>query len=145
MSGTIGDAIRWRLHVPLPPARVFAALISSEERARYWAESAVEANGVIHFEFINGDACDARILASHAPSVFAIDYFGATARFELIDDGAGGTDLVLSHDGVAQDDWQETHAGWLNVLLPLKAWLLTGVDIRNHDPRRTWNQRYADQ
>ena len=145
MSVEPGDQISWRLHLPVPPARVFAALTSAEERAKYWAESAVEIDGVIHFEFINGDASDARILARQEPSILTIEYFGAAARFELIDDGAGGTDLVLSHTGVAPDDWHETHAGWLTVLLPLKAWLMTGVDIRNHDPRRTWNQRYVDQ
>lgn len=30
------------------------------------------------------------------------------------------------------------HAGWLNVLFPLKAWLLQGLDWRNDDPTRTW-------
>ncbi len=34
--------------------------------------------------------------------------------------------------------------GWLNVLLPLKAMLDFGVDLRNHDPTRTWNERYVD-
>lgn len=43
------------------------------------------------------------------------------------------------------DEWAEVHAGWLNVLFPLKAWTTFGVDLRNHDPTRTWHEGYADQ
>lgn len=32
-----------------------------------------------------------------------------------------------------------------NVLFPLKAWLVSGIDLRNHDPQRTCDQRDADQ
>ena len=46
---------------------------------------------------------------------------------------------------VAAEEWHEVHAGWLNVLLPLKAWIAHGVDLRNHDPGRTWAQGYVDQ
>ena len=79
------------------------------------------------------------------PHVFSIEYMGGPARFELTPDGRGGTDLLLTHSGTASEDWHEVHAGWLNVLFPLKAWLVHGSDLRNHDPDRTWNQGYADQ
>jgi hypothetical protein len=46
---------------------------------------------------------------------------------------------------VEGDAWHEVHAGWLNVLFPLKAYVAHGVDLRNHDPRRTWDEGYADQ
>jgi Activator of Hsp90 ATPase homolog 1-like protein len=137
--------IKWRLHIPVAPAIVFRALDTNDGRARFWAQSAVERDGVIQFEFINGQTWEAAIVERIEPSGLAIDYFGGTARFELADDGAGGTDLTLTHTEVSEDDWNETHAGWLNVLLTLKAWLVTGVDIRNHDPKRTWDQGYVDQ
>jgi uncharacterized protein YndB with AHSA1/START domain len=42
-----GDAIdgpiRWRMHIPVPPDKVFAVLDSDDGRASFWAESAVEA------------------------------------------------------------------------------------------------------
>ena len=37
------------------------------------------------------------------------------------------------------------HAGWLNVLFPLKGYIDHGVDLRNHDPGRAWDDGYADQ
>jgi hypothetical protein len=141
----VSREICWRLHLPVPPSRVFATIDSADGRARFWAESAEEHDGVIRFRFINGATYDSRVVERRIPSLFAIDYFGAQARFELTDDGRGGTDLVLTHAGVSDDEWLETHAGWLNVLLLLKAWLVTGIDLRNHDPHRTWDQRYVDQ
>lgn len=70
---------------------------------------------------------------------------GGQATFELASDGAGGTDLLLTHEGVAIADWNETHAGWLNVLFPLKAWIVYGADLRNHDPERLWDRGFADR
>jgi hypothetical protein len=79
------------------------------------------------------------------PVLLTIDYFGGRARFELAPDGRGGTELLLTHDQVAPEEWNEVHAGWLNVLFPLKAWVTHGVDLRNHDGERSWDQGYADQ
>jgi hypothetical protein len=53
--------------------------------------------------------------------------------------------LSLTHSEVNPEDWNEVHAGWLNVLFPLKAWVGFSVDLRNHDPRRLWDDGYADQ
>ena len=140
-----GGPIRWRMHLPVPPERVFEALDRDAGRASFWAESAVERDGSIEFTFINGERTISRIARREPPRVFALEYFGAVARFELTPDGQGGTDLLLTQDGVPAAEWHEVHAGWLNVLFPLKAWLAFGVDLRNHDRTRTWEQGYADQ
>ena len=140
-----GGPIRWRIHIPVPPTAVYAALATDAGRASFWAESAVEADGHIHFVFVSGETYAARIVERQEPTVFAIDYFGAIARFDLADDGAGGTELLLTHSGVAEEDWCEVHAGWLNVLFPLKAWVVASVDLRTHDRRRSWERGYADQ
>ena len=141
----VAGPIRWRMHIPASPEKVFAALDSGEGRARFWAETADETDGHIDFRFINGYTCRSKVLERRHPFVLGIDYFGGPARFELTPDGKGGTDLLLTHDGVAPEEWNEVHAGWLNVLFPLKAWVVHGVDLRNHDSARTWEQGYADQ
>jgi uncharacterized protein YndB with AHSA1/START domain len=140
-----GGPIRWRMHLRVPPERVYAALDTDEGRAAFWAESAVERDGAVDFRFINGARTSGRILTRRPPHEWAVEYFGSVARFELTPDGRGGTDLLLTNSGVPADEWQEVHAGWLNVLFPLKAWLAHGVDLRNHDPTRSWEQGYADQ
>ena len=140
-----GGPIRWRMHIPASPEAVYGALDSDEGRAAFWAESAVERDGFIHFEFVGGCRERSRIIERKAPEVFAIQYFGTVARFELTDDGSGGTELLLTHEGVPDEEWNEVHAGWLNVLFPLKAWVGYGIDLRNHDPERSWEEGYADQ
>ncbi len=144
-GNSVGGPIRWRLHVPAPPTTVFQTLASDEGRASFWAESARETDGVIHFEFMNGIRHQSRILERQPPSVFAIDYFGGVARFELQPDGRGGTDVTLTHADVSIEDWHEVHAGWLNVLFPMKAWIVFGVDLRTHDPERLWDDGFVDQ
>ena len=136
--------IRWKLHLPAPPETVYRALASDEGRASFWAERAVEKDGAIHFEFGNGVTCESRILDREPPHRFSLEYFGAPASFTLASDGRGGTDLTLVHDGVPPEEWIETHAGWLNVLFPLKAYVAFGVDLRNHDRERLWDHGYAD-
>lgn len=140
-----GGSIHWRMHIPAPPETVFAALDTDEGRAAFWAESAVETDGSIAFRFINGYSWRGKVLERRAPDLWCVDYFGGPARFELTEDGSGGTELLLTHDGVGHDAWNEVHAGWLNVLFPLKAYVMHGVDLRNHDPVRSWDQGYADQ
>lgn len=140
-----GGPIRWRMHLPVPPQAVFEALDSDAGRASFWAESGVERDGAIEFRFINGFSCRSRLLERRPPHLWSLDYLGGPVRFELADDGRGGTDLLLTHEGVAAEEWNEVHAGWLNVLFPLKAWLAHGVDLRNHDPERSWDQGFADQ
>lgn len=144
-GNAIGGPIRWRMHLAVPRERVFEALNSDRGRASFWAESAIEVAGLIEFRFANGFAYKSRILERRAPELFLIDYFGSPARFELTPDGDGGTDLLLTHDYISDEEWNEVHAGWLNVLFPLKAWIVHGVDLRNHDPRRSWDHGYADQ
>ena len=141
----LGGPIRWRMHIPAPVDRVFDTLDTDSGRRGFWAESAIESGGTIEFRFANGETHRARVLERLRPHVYAIEYFGGPARFDLADDGAGGTDLLLTHEGIADDEWNEVHAGWLNVLFPLKAWAAHRIDLRNHDRRRTWDSGYADQ
>jgi uncharacterized protein YndB with AHSA1/START domain len=133
------------MHIPAPPQEVFSALDSDQGRASFWAESAIQTGSYIEFRFINGYAYKSKVIERRPPHVFSIEYMGGPARFDLTSDGRGGTDLLLTHSGTAPEHWHEVHAGWLNVLFPLKAWLVHGSDLRNHDPDRTWEIGYADQ
>jgi uncharacterized protein YndB with AHSA1/START domain len=119
-------------------------LATDEGRARFWAESAEEHDGVIQFRFPNGFAWDGEILLREPPRRFAVNYFSDRVTFELDEDGNGGTDLLLVDEGQGGDERHEVHAGWVSVLMTLKAAVDHGVDLRNHDPQRSWDQGYAD-
>ena len=138
------DSITWRIHFRSDPERAFHMLTSDEGRATFWAESAVERDGSIEFLFPNGMRYVGKILEYSPPTRFSIEYFGSVATFELAEDGRGGTDLTLTDSGVPDEDRAETAAGWVSVLLGLKSAVDFGVDLRNHDPLRNWDQGFID-
>jgi uncharacterized protein YndB with AHSA1/START domain len=137
--------VTWRLHLRTPPEQVYTLLATDAGRARFWAEAAVEAEGDIHFVFPNGATWRGRVLAAEPPGRFSLVYYGgSTTTFTLAGDGQGGTELALADEGVLEADYAEVLAGWVSVLLALKAAADFGVDLRNHDPARTWDQGYAE-
>ena len=137
--------IQWRLHTASPPERIYALLAGDEGRARFWAETSRSDGERFRLTFVMGIETECRVLEAVPHSRFAFIYFGTKVVFELAPDGNGGTDLLLTNSEVPQDQYHEMLPGWLNVLLPLKAAADFGVDLRNHDPDRTWRERYGDQ
>ena len=145
------DAIRdrtrvsWRVHLASPPAAVYDLVATPAGRRRFWAESAEEHDGIVEFRFSSGAVWRGRVLDRVPARRFAVEYFGGShAVFECAADGAGGTDLTLTETGIAPSEWEENHAGWVSVLLALKAAADFGVDLRNHDATRTWDAGFVD-
>jgi len=136
--------IRWKMHFVSPKESVFAALATDEGRARYWAESALEVDGQVTFNILGYEPFSGRVLKRNTPSLFKIEYFGTIVEFSLRDDGKGGTDLLLLATQVDESIRMEMVAGWVSVLMSMKAAVDHGVDLRNHDASRTWNDGYAD-
>lgn len=139
------QVIRWRLHLNSSPARVYQALSTDAGRASFWAESAVEQGGEIHFVFPNGLTWQGRLLRAESARLYSIQYYGnSTATFTLEEDGHGGTDLTLTDTGVPLQDRTEVIAGWVSVLMAMKAALDYGIDLRSHDPHRNWDSGYVE-
>jgi uncharacterized protein YndB with AHSA1/START domain len=137
--------ISWRVHLRAAPAVVYGLISTASGRRTFWAESAEERDGVIEFRFPNGAAWRGRVLERIPPRRFGVEYLGGTTVvFECDDDGSGGTDVTLTEAGVVPADWSENHAGWVSVLLALKASADFGVDLRNHDAQRTWDASFVD-
>lgn len=136
--------IEWRIHFKSPPEAVYRILATDEGRARFWAESAVQRDREIEFHFPNGMRTKGKVLDTHRPGRFVVEYFGREVAFELKDDGRGGTDLRLTASSSALDGRAEEIPGWVSVLMAMKAAVDFGVDLRNHDSARTWDQGYAD-
>jgi len=137
--------VRWRLHLDSSPEVVHAMLSTADGRRRFWAESADERDGSIEWRWPGVLAARTRVLASQPPQLYRLEYYGGSVTtFELAGDGRGGTDLTLTDAGVPDEDWNEVHAGWVSVLMALKAAVDHGIDLRNHDESRSWEQGYAD-
>lgn len=139
------NLIRWRLYLKSPITRVFQVLATDDGRASFWAESAMENNGVIHFVFPNQMTWDGLILESIPPQKYSVRYYGnSMMTFTLEEDGEGGTILTLTDTGVPIQDRTEVIAGWVSVLMNLKAVVEFGVDLRNHDVTRQWDNGFVE-
>jgi uncharacterized protein YndB with AHSA1/START domain len=136
--------ITWRMHLSSSPLDVFDAVSTDSGRARFWAESTRKTNDTVHFRFPNRLEWSGNILERHPPERFMIDYFGSRVTFQIDPNGDGGTDLTLIDEDTPGEDRYETLAGWVSVLMALKASVDFGIDLRNHDPARTWDQGYVD-
>jgi hypothetical protein len=62
----------------------------------------------------------------------------------LGEDGRVGTDLTLTDEGVLAADRTEVIAGWVSVLMALKATVDFGADLRTHDADRQWDTGYVE-
>jgi uncharacterized protein YndB with AHSA1/START domain len=137
--------IVWRLRLTAAPERVFDAWLSPGDHERFWCErSEALPDGSFRQHFIDGTVACCTMEEKKAPGYIRIRYFETRVDIHLECRG-DGTDLTLIVHDVEPPEWTDVHAGWLNVLLPFKAWVDFGVDLRNHDPLRTWAQRYVDQ
>ncbi len=133
----------WKIFLQAPIEKVFAALSTDEGRETFWAEKTIERDGSIDFVFPNGETYKAEILAKTAPVQLSIRYFDAVTTFDL-EAAADGTTLALNVSEAPEDDWLESYAGWVSVLMNMKAVLDFGADLRNHDPAKSWGQRFVD-
>lgn len=136
--------IRYKLHLNADINTVFEALSTDNGRATFWAESAIEDDGYITFNILNYEAYKAKIIESSPPTRFSLNYFGTIVTFDLDSDEQGGTDLSMTAAGCSDSIKFEMSAGWVSVLLAMKAAVDFGVDLRNHDKERAWEQGYVD-
>jgi uncharacterized protein YndB with AHSA1/START domain len=145
MSIVVGPGVlRWRVALPAAPQRVYELLATDAGRERFWAEASHRDGAAVHLRFADGTATTADILRDHPPQHFALRYFGAATSFELSAAADDATILEVTADGIEPSDQADVAAGWVSVLLCLKAYLLAGVDVRNHDPHRCWHQGFVD-
>ncbi|MFI5706287.1 hypothetical protein [Kribbella sp. NPDC051620] len=130
------SSTQWKVHFKSAPSEVYRAISTPLGRSRFWAESAGEADGVIHFVLPGDRTDDAPIERAVREQLYVVRLFGERITFALAPDENRGTDLTFTHEG------EPDPATWVSLLLRLKAHVDFGADLRNHDPART--RTYVD-
>ena len=136
--------VQWCVHFHSSADTVYEYLSSADKRKLYWAESAEEQNGVIKYRFLNGIEDDGRILEKSPGRLFRVEYFGAEVTFEIEPCEPDGCDMSVTAKNVEEHERCELIAGWVSWLMAMKGAVDFGVDLRNHDPGRTWADGFAD-
>ena len=129
--------IRYEFRIRAAPARVFEALTKAKRVAKWWTPDCrldQKAGGFATFRFKNDDGgldgYSRMAIEQLVPDKLVewrcveqdyqgmSDWVGTTIRFELADDGQGGTELDFAHL-----DWKNTEGsfercsgGWMHVL-----------------------------
>lgn len=137
--------IVWKIHLAALPEVVYTLLSTNDGRAQFWAESAVELEKHINFVFPNDIKWRGKVLEAVPNKRYQVEYYGGSiAAFDLESDGSSGTILTLTDKNVPAEDRGKVTAGWVSVLLALKAAADFNVDLRSHDSRYTWDKGFAD-
>jgi len=139
------NQVQLKVYVAASAKKVYELLNTPEGRCAFWADEAPEVDGVIHFYFSNGMRHQGRILERIPGEKFVVEYFGGSkAAFNLNVEKDGGTVVKITETSIPQEWLAEQRAGWVTVLLMLKAAVDHGIDLRNPDPERNWENGYVD-
>ncbi|OLS22643.1 MAG: hypothetical protein HeimC3_29170 [Candidatus Heimdallarchaeota archaeon LC_3] len=137
--------IRWKIHLLSSSEKIYRFLNSNEGRSKFWAENSLEKNNKIYFEFPNGYKWVSDIIERIPYKKFKIKYIdNSITTFELIEDENGGTNIELIDENVKMEWKYDVLPGWVSVLLNLKAAVDYGIDLRNHDKSKTWDEGFCD-
>lgn len=104
----------------------------------------MEENGIIYFLFPNGQTTRSQILERVQDEKYSLTYFNTRATFRILNCEEGGTDVILSNQNVPAEVFDETNAGWVSILLALKAYADFNVDLRNHNRKKSWDDLFVD-
>lgn len=137
--------VRWKVITAAPPEEVWTFLATQDGREKFWAISAPDDGEHIDFVFANGCELKSKILNSDKGNLFECEYFGgSTAKFTLDKTEHGGTVVTVENDA-AERHFQDVFAGWVSVLLILKAAVDHEIDLRNGLEGAHWDNGYVDQ
>ena len=131
------------VHFASAPEAVWQAGRPMRWRERFWAEASLGDEDGFDLGFINGETLRVEIVEARPDALLVFRYFGgSTVTLEFAPDGSGGCDLRLREQGAPEPIGN--YAGWVSVLLACKAAVDFGIDLRSHDPGRSWDSGFVD-
>ncbi len=138
------NTIEWKVHFASSIEKVYEFLTTDVGRSKYWAEETKEENGFIEFTILNYPKYKSKIIEKLSQKLFRLEYFGTDVTFELSKTEDNGTDLHLIALTPNENVKNEMTAGWVSVLMAMKGAIDFGIDLRNHNPERVWENGYLD-
>jgi hypothetical protein len=138
------NIIKWKVHFASPIEKVYEFLTTDNRRSKYWAEETKEEKGFIEFTILNYPKYKSKIIEKRPQELFRLEYFGTDVTFELVKTNNNETDLQLTAITPDANVKNEMTAGRVSVLMAMKAAVDFGVDLRNHNRERVWENGYLD-
>jgi uncharacterized protein YndB with AHSA1/START domain len=138
------DRLRWRVHLSSSPQEIYRLLATDSGRECFWAESSEASGDQVLMVFPDRSWTTMRVLEAAPPDRFVVDYFGIETTFEIDAVDVNSSVLRVTASSVPAGEVVDVAAGWVSVLLCLKAFVKFRYDLRNHEPSLTWNEGFVD-
>ena len=143
-----------RIEIAAPPEKVYRAWTDGDFLAQWFSvRAAVEPKkgGRVYFEWLGGDKLETRVLQARKPSLFRFPFGSHGEEVEVkIRQVPGGSVCELQQTNMKTTPRMKVamhmgcKTGWVFFLTNLKAFLEHGVDLRSHDPQKSYNQNYLN-
>jgi uncharacterized protein YndB with AHSA1/START domain len=135
-------------------ASVFRAWTDDKVVSKWFTEKTViqpRKNGRIYFEWLAGDKLDAKVISISKNRHFTFPFGskGERVTIKFVKDGRGSICELRQYNMLTtpKSRW-EMHRGciqgWTFFLANLKSYLEYGVDLRSHDPQKSYRQQFIN-
>ena len=143
-----------KIEIKAAPSRVFKAWTDEKIITKWFVEEAViepKKHGRLYLKWLTGDKSDDEIIAIRKNSLFHFPFGpkgeevkvkirkitgGSVCELHQFNMKTGPKDKIYWHMGC--------RAGWTFFLTNLKAYLENGIDLRSHNPRRSYKQGFVN-
>ncbi|MBU0983041.1 MAG: SRPBCC domain-containing protein [candidate division Zixibacteria bacterium] len=143
-----------RIAIKASPARVFRAWTDDKLVSRWFTEKTViepKKNGRIYFEWTAGDTFETTVtsIVKNRKFVFPFDAEGTMVEVKFKKDGRGCVCELRQYNMKTSPEmkWNMHRGcitGWTFFMTNLKAYLEHGIDLRGHDPKKSYKQNYVN-
>jgi uncharacterized protein YndB with AHSA1/START domain len=143
-----------RIFIRKPPSRVFKAWTDAKLITAWFTEKTVfepKKNGRIYFEWLAGDKFETRVdsIVKNRSVTFPFGGKGEKVTVKFKKDGKGCVcELRQYAMGTSPKDRWVMHRGciqgWTFFLANLKSYLEHGIDLRDHDPKKSYKQDFVN-
>lgn len=143
---------RLKIEIAAKPEKVFRAWTDDRIVPRWFcvkAEIKPKKKGRLYFEWLGGDKLETRVIDIKKNRLFFFPFGPKGEKVKLTIKPlkkCSGLELyqydTTPEDGLAVHNGCET--GWTFFLANLKAYLEQGIDLRSHDPKKSYLQGYIN-
>ena len=143
-----------KIEIMAPPEKVYQAWTDDAKIVKWFVEKAViepKKNGRIYLVWLGEIAAEYRVTAVRKNGLFGFTFgenaeevlvrirksgHGSVCELRQFNLKTGPADRVAWHMGCK--------TGWTFFLANLKAWLEHGIDLRSHDPKKSYREGYCN-
>ena len=143
-----------KIAINASPEKVFRAWTDAKELSSWFTvktEFEAKKNGRIHFEWLGGDKMDAKVISITKNRQVIIPFGGKGEKVKVVvkKDGKGAVCELYQYDmKTSEKDKTAMHMGckqgWTFFLTNLKSYLEHGIDLRSHNPKRSYREHFIN-